>query len=69
LQDVDSHVDFINGFIEVYGDPLGLKGSWEALVNFKDIEASKRTTIISDNAQWFQDHSPVDPRFKKEVVK
>ena len=69
LQDVDSHVDFINGFIEVYGDPLGLKGSWEALVNFKDIEASKRTEIISSNAQWFEDHSPVDPRFKKDVVK
>lgn len=69
LQDVDSHVDFINGFIEVYGDPLGLKWSWEALVNFKDIEASKRTEIISSNAQWFEDHSPVDPRFKKDVVK
>ncbi len=69
LQDVDSHVDFVNGFIESYGDPLGLKWTWEALVNFKDIEASKRTTIISDNAQWFEDHSPVDPKFKKEVVK
>ena len=69
LEDLDSQVDFINGFIESYGDPLGMKGSWEALVNFKNIEATKRTAIISDNAQWFEDNSPVAPEFKKEQVK
>lgn len=69
LADKDSRIDFINGFIETYGDPLGLKASWESVVNFKDIEATLRTEIISNNAQWFEDHSPVDPRFKKEEVK
>ena len=67
--DTASQVDFINGFIESYGDPLGMTGSWEALVNFKNIPASKRTETISSNAQWFEDHSPVDRRFKKEKVK
>ena len=62
-------VDFVNGFIEVYGDPLGLKGSWEGIVEYKDREATKRTQAISRNAQWFEDHSPVDPRFRKPVVK
>ena len=62
-------VDFINGFIEVYGDPLGLKGSWEGLVEYIDEEATKRTQTISRNAQWFEDHSPIDPRFKKKEVK
>jgi len=65
----DAHVDFINGFIEVYGDPLGLKGSWEALVEYRDVEGSRRTQTISRNAQWFEDHSPVDPRFRKPHVK
>ncbi|MFZ4457146.1 MAG: dipeptidyl-peptidase 3 family protein [Bacteroidales bacterium] len=69
VKDLDSNVDFVNGFTESYGDPLGLKGSWEANVNFHNVEATKRTKIISDNAQWFEDHSPVDPRFKKEKVK
>lgn len=64
----DAHVDFVNGFIEVYGDPLGLKGSWEGIVEYKDIEATKRTQTISCNAQWFEDHSPIDPRFRKEKV-
>ena len=64
-----SRVDFINGFIEVYGDPLGLKGSWEGIVEYKDLEATKRTQTISDNAQWFEDHSPVAPRFRKPKVK
>lgn len=67
--DTTSQVDFINGFIEVYADPLGMKGTWESIVNFKSEEASKRTEIISDNAQWFEDNSPTDPRFKKEEVK
>jgi len=67
--DLDSRVDFVNGFIEVYSDPLGMKGSWEALVNFKDLAATKRADTISANAQWFEDHSPVDPRFKKKEVK
>ncbi|MDR1667183.1 MAG: dipeptidyl peptidase 3 [Bacteroidales bacterium] len=67
--DVDSQVDFVNGFTETYGDALGLKGSWESVVNFKHPEASKRTEIISANAQWFEDHSPVNPQFKKEQVK
>ncbi len=62
-------VDFVNGFIEVYGDPLGLKGTWEGIVEYKDLEATKRTRTISDNAQWFEDHSPVDPRFRKPEVK
>lgn len=69
VHDTDSHIDFVNGFIETYGDPLGLKASWESIVNFKNIEATKRTEIISKNAQWFEDNSPVDPRFKKPVVK
>lgn len=69
LKDTASHTDFVNGFIETYGDPLGLKASWEAMVNFKDIEATKRAETISENAQWFEDHSPVDPRFKKKKVK
>jgi dipeptidyl-peptidase III len=66
---VEGQVDFVNGFIEVYGDPLGLKGSWESIVEYKDMEATKRTRTISDNAQWFEDHSPVDKRFRKPVVK
>ena len=69
LKEQDGQVDFINGFIEVYGDPLGLKASWEGLVEYKDLEATRRTQLISDNAQWFEDHSPVDPRFKKQQVK
>lgn len=69
VKDLNSRVDFVNGFIENYGDPLGLKSSWESIVNFKDLEATKRTEIISSNAQWFEDHSPVDRRFKKEKVK
>ncbi len=69
LQCIDNQVDFINGFIEVYGDPLGLKGSWEGLVEYVDEEATQRTLTISKNAQWFEDHSPVDPRFRKPLVK
>ena len=69
LQEHDASIDFINGFIEVYGDPLGLKGSWEGLVEYIDEEATHRTRTISDHAQWFEDHSPVDPRFRKPVVK
>jgi len=69
VTDTTSRVDFINGFIETYTDPLGMKGSWESMVNFKSIEASKRTSIISENAQWFEDNSPIDARFKKETVK
>ena len=65
----EGRIDFVNGFIEVYGDPLGLKGSWEGIVEYKDLEATKRTQTISQNAQWFEDHSPVDPRFRKPVVK
>lgn len=68
-EDTDSQVDYINGFIESYGDPLGMTGSWESIVNFKNIPASHRTEVISDNAQWFEDNSPVDKRFKKEKVK
>lgn len=64
-----SMVDYVNGFIEVYGDPLGMKAGWEAVVDFKDLEATRRATTISANAQWFEDHSPIDPRFKKETVK
>ena len=69
VKDLNSRVDFVNGFTENYGDPLGLKASWESLVNFKDLEATHRTEIISSNAQWFEDHSPVDKQFKKEQVK
>ena len=69
VKDVNSLVDFVNGFTETYGDPLGLKASWESIVNFKDLEATRRTEVISSNAQWFEDHSPVDSRFKKEEVK
>lgn len=69
VNDLDSRVDFVNGFIESYGDPLGLKASWESIVNFKDLEATRRTETISANAQWFEDHSPVDARFKKPEVK
>lgn len=69
VREHEARIDFINGFIEVYGDPLGLKGSWEGIVEYKDLEATRRTQLISDNAQWFEDHSPVDPRFKKEKVK
>ncbi len=69
LQCLEGRVDFINGFIEVYGDPLGLKGSWEALVEYIDEEATHRTQTIARNAQWFEDHSPIDPRFRKPVVK
>ncbi|WP_297061684.1 dihydrofolate reductase [uncultured Duncaniella sp.] len=68
-EDTKSQVDFINGFIEDYGDPLGMTGAYESIVNFKNNEASHRTEIISGNAQWFEDHSPVDPRFRKEKVK
>ncbi len=68
-EDTVSQVDFVNGFIESYGDPLGMKGAWESLVNFKNLDASHRTEIISDNAQWFEDNSPVDSKFKKEEVK
>ncbi len=69
VQAHEGDIDFINGFIEVYGDPLGLKGTWEGIVEYKDLEATKRTRTISDHAQWFEDHSPVDPRFRKPVVK
>ncbi len=65
----EGRIDFVNGFIEVYGDPLGMKGSWEGIVEYKDLEATKRTQTISQNAQWFEDHSPVDSRFKKTQVK
>ena len=68
VADTLSHIDFINGFIETYGDPLGMKASWEAIVNFKSIEATKRTKVMSNNAQWFEDNSPTDPQFKKEKV-
>lgn len=69
VEDREAHVDVVNGFIEVYGDALAIKASWESIVNFKDIEATKRAIIISNNAQWFEDHSPVDERFKKKEVK
>lgn len=65
----EGRIDFVNGFIEVYGDPLGLKGSWEGIVEYKDLEATKRTQTISQNAQWFEDHAPIDPRFRKKQVK
>lgn len=69
VKDLNSRIDFVNGFTESYGDPLGMKASWESLVNFKDLEATRRTELISNNAQWFEDHSPVDKQFKKEAVK
>ncbi len=69
LKDTHSRVDFVNGFIESYGDPLGMKASWESIVNFKDLEATHRTEVLSGNAQWFEDNSPVSPQFKKEKVK
>ena len=69
VRDTASMVDFVNGFIETYGDPLGYKASWEALVNFKDLEATKRTEVISASAQWFEDNSPIDPKYRKEKVK
>ena len=69
LKEQAGNVDFINGFIEVYGDPLGIKASWEGIVEYKDLEATRRTRLISDNAQWFEDHSPIDTRFKKAEVR
>ena len=69
VEDTDSQVDFVNGFIESYGDPLGMTGSWEGIVNFRNDEASHRTSVISQNAQWFEDHSPVDSRFRRPEVK
>ncbi len=69
VQDNVSNVDFVNGFTETYGDPFGRKASWEATVNFRDVDACQRTTIISENAQWFEDHSPINPKFRKDVVK
>lgn len=69
VKDLNSRIDFVNGFTESYGDPLGMKASWESLVNFKDLEATRRTELISGNAQWFEDHSPVDGQFKKGKVK
>ncbi|MEI6684036.1 MAG: dihydrofolate reductase [Bacteroidota bacterium] len=69
VKDLHSLVDFVNGFIEVYGDPMAKKGSWESIVNFKDVEATKRTEVLSKNAQYFEDHSPVAPEFKKKEVK
>ena len=69
VKDLNSRIDFVNGFTESYGDPLGMKASWESLVNFKDLEATRRTEIISSNAQWFEDHSPVDSMYKKPEVK
>ena len=69
LKDTESRIDFVNGFIESYGDPLGMKASWESIVNFKDLEATHRTEVLSSNAQWFEDHSPVSSQFKKSEVK
>lgn len=69
VEDLVPDIDYVNGFIEVYGDPMGMKATWESVVNFKNLEATKRTILISDNAQWFEDNSPVDPRFKKDEVK
>ncbi|RLD78009.1 MAG: dihydrofolate reductase [Bacteroidetes bacterium] len=69
VEELQPRVDYVNGFIEVYGDPMGMKASWESVVNFKDLEATKRTVVISSNAQWFEDNSPTDDRFKKEEVK
>ncbi|MBR5002110.1 MAG: dihydrofolate reductase [Bacteroidaceae bacterium] len=68
VKDLDSRIDYVNGFTESYGDPLGMKASWESIVNFKDLEASRRTELISENAQWFEDNSPTEARFKKENV-
>ena len=69
VQDSVSHIDFVNGFIEDYNDPMGMKATWESIVDYKDLEATERSNIISENAQWFEDHSPVDDRFKKEECK
>lgn len=69
VKDTDSHIDFVNGFTETYGDPLGIKASWESQVNFKDVAATRRAELISTNAQWFEEHSPVDKEYKKEQVK
>jgi dipeptidyl-peptidase-3 len=69
VRDLESRVDYVNGFTETYSDPLGITGTWESMVNFKDLEATKRTQQISANAQWFEDHSPTDPKYKKEEVK
>ena len=69
VQDSQSHIDFVNGFIEDYNDPMGMKATWEAIVDYKDMEATKHSFLISENAQWFEDHSPVDPRFRKEECK
>lgn len=69
VKDLQSQIDYVNGFVEVYGDPMGMKATWESIVNFKDVEATKRTEIISDNAQWFEDNSPIDEVFKKSEVK
>lgn len=69
VKDLDSRVDFVNGFTETYSDPLGITGTWESMVNFKDLAATKRTQLISENAQWFEDHSTTDPKYKKEEVK
>ena len=69
LREQEGRIDFINGFIEVYGDPMGLKGSWEGIVEYKDLEVTHRTQAISANAQWFEDHSPVDSQFRKAIVK
>ena len=69
VQDSQSHIDFVNGFIEDYNDPMGMKATWEAIVDYKDLEATKHSFLISENAQWFEDHSPVDPRFRKEECK
>ena len=69
VKDLDSRVDFVNGFTETYSDPLGITGTWESMTNFKDLVATKRTQLISDNAQWFEDHSTTDPKYKKEEVK
>jgi len=69
VKDLDSRVDFVNGFTETYSDPLGITGTWESMVNFKDLAATHRTQLISDNAQWFEDHSTTDPKYKKEEVK
>ena len=69
VKDINSRVDYINGFTETYSDPLGITGAWESMVNFKDIEATKRTQAIADNASWFEQHSPTDPQYKKDEVK
>lgn len=69
VKDLDADIDFVNGFIEDYGDPLGMKATWESIVNFKDLEATKRTTLISENAQWFENHSPINPAYRKPQVK